>query len=477
MAVLRETIPFQYKFSEATAERPGILGVVEGLFQRADAKNANGRIYSRGLFERILEDADVRDRLNSRAMVGELDHPQSGTTAMSRISHVVVAQKLQEDGAVHGVAEILDTPMGKILETLFRAKIRVGVSSRGDGTVTIKGGTEYVNESDYKLETYDFVIKPSTLGAYPTLSEEERTREGSKIVEAVRSLVNSSSDPRVLLESSRILSSLGTDSAEQVALMRQIDDRLVEATTAPSEVPSHGRGNMAVEQAPTDTAKLESLVRDLAEKRVTELEESKGAEIGRLNERVVALSEERDNLARRYGAAKKILESLLEKRAEITESLNQARAGRRTASRQARAAKQLLGEAVKRLKGQSGVSRRYEAARTILCRLVEQKTKQKLAIRREKLLAGLKLSEAQKQGARGLLNECSTYAEMDARVKQLSGLLIPGAAVKPKAQVQGLPGASPKGKVDAALNESATRSGNPLIESLTKKFDRIRSGQ
>jgi len=143
---------------------------VRGVFQRSDVKNGNGRIYSEQLWNRVLGEGALKQTLGSRLMLGEVEHPSDGMTNLSRVSHVITSLD-KSSGKVVGEAEVLNTPSGKILQELFRAKVPVGISSRGKGTSYSKGGVEYVNERDYILDTFDFVYKPSTPGAYTSIAE------------------------------------------------------------------------------------------------------------------------------------------------------------------------------------------------------------------------------------------------------------------------------------------------------------------
>lgn len=143
---------------------------VRGVFQRSDVKNGNGRVYSEQLWNRVLGEGALKQTLGSRLMLGEVEHPSDGMTNLSRVSHVITSLN-KSSGKVVGEAEVLNTPSGKILQELFRAKVPVGISSRGKGTSYSKGGVEYVNERDYILDTFDFVYKPSTPGAYTSIAE------------------------------------------------------------------------------------------------------------------------------------------------------------------------------------------------------------------------------------------------------------------------------------------------------------------
>ncbi len=157
---LIEVMPFDYQIVEAANGRLR----VEGVFQRADVENANKRVYPRGIWERITNDKGVVESLQGRSMYGELDHPPDGKTKLSRVSHIVTGLTLEKDGTVTGAAEVIEnTPNGAILKALFEAGTRVGISSRGSGSVN-----SGVVGDDFKLTTFDFVARPSTPGATPT---------------------------------------------------------------------------------------------------------------------------------------------------------------------------------------------------------------------------------------------------------------------------------------------------------------------
>lgn len=169
---LYEINPFKANILKEAAENNGRM-VVEGVFQAADRKNANGRIYPKSLWKKVLKNEDVAKAINERRMFGELDHPMDGKWRLSNASHIVTNMNFNETtGEVIGRAEILDTPNGKILQELFNAGATVGISSRGSGSVK-QGPDGLVVQEDFKLETYDFVANPSTFGAYPQLVREE----------------------------------------------------------------------------------------------------------------------------------------------------------------------------------------------------------------------------------------------------------------------------------------------------------------
>lgn len=155
---------------EEAAEGNGKI-IMRGQFARSDKATENKRFYKESLWRR--EFARMAENISNRQVYGELDHPSDGRTKLQRVSHLVTELRI-EGNEVIGAAEVLDTPNGRILATLARAKAAVGVSSRGYGsTKQLPDGTMEVQE-DFKLDTFDFVADPATKGAYPQMYAEER---------------------------------------------------------------------------------------------------------------------------------------------------------------------------------------------------------------------------------------------------------------------------------------------------------------
>ena len=140
--------------------------IVKGVLQRAEAKNQNGRIYPRDILMREAKKyTDVQ--IKERRALGELDHPDSSVVNLNNVSHNV--REMHWDGDdLKGTVEVLSTPAGNILKELFKNNIKLGISSRGLGSV------EPVNEAsdtvavqdDFELIAFDFVSNPSTHGAF-----------------------------------------------------------------------------------------------------------------------------------------------------------------------------------------------------------------------------------------------------------------------------------------------------------------------
>ncbi len=164
--LLTEYRPFQVdrKLAEQSVRENKPL-IVQGVLQRAEAKNQNGRVYPKEILEREVEAYMNGPVADNRAM-GELDHPESSIINLQNVSHTV--KKCWWDGDdVMGKVEILSTPAGNILKALFAAGITVGISSRGMGSVSenLAEGTMTV-EDDFELLCWDFVSTPSTHGAF-----------------------------------------------------------------------------------------------------------------------------------------------------------------------------------------------------------------------------------------------------------------------------------------------------------------------
>ena len=153
---------------KSTSLTEGIKGsrnlIVEGVVQRADSKNQNGRVYPKDTLERVVEDYIGTSIAENRAL-GELDHPESSVVNLKNVSHNIVRLWWQGKD-LYGDIEILPTPSGNILKELFKNNITVGISSRAMGSVSPIGEGLVQVEDDLDLICWDFVSQPSTYGAY-----------------------------------------------------------------------------------------------------------------------------------------------------------------------------------------------------------------------------------------------------------------------------------------------------------------------
>jgi hypothetical protein len=143
-------------------EKNGGKVMMKGVLQKADTLNQNGRIYPISVLDREIRNYQ-KFIVENRAL-GELDHPDSSVVNLKNVSHVIKEAYLDK-GVVYGTVELLDTPSGKILQSLVESGVKLGISSRGVGS-TKKQGDYHVVQDDFQLICWDFVSEPSTPGAF-----------------------------------------------------------------------------------------------------------------------------------------------------------------------------------------------------------------------------------------------------------------------------------------------------------------------
>ena len=137
--------------------------VIEGVFAQADKKNRNGRVYPKAIMERAV-DKYVVEQVNKKRAVGELNHPEGPTVNLDKVSHLITSLKFEGNDVV-GKAQILDTPMGKIVKGLLEGGVQLGVSTRGMGSLEQRNGAMVVKD-DFILSTVDIVQDPSAPEAF-----------------------------------------------------------------------------------------------------------------------------------------------------------------------------------------------------------------------------------------------------------------------------------------------------------------------
>jgi hypothetical protein len=137
---------------------------IKGIFMQADIKNRNGRIYPMDILQKEVQRYD-KEQIKENRAYGELGHPEGPTINLERASHMITS--LIADGKNFiGEAKILSTPMGKIVENLLSDGAKLGVSSRGMGSLAQKRGANYVNGDFYLATAADIVADPSAPNAF-----------------------------------------------------------------------------------------------------------------------------------------------------------------------------------------------------------------------------------------------------------------------------------------------------------------------
>jgi len=132
---------------------------IEGIFMQGDIKNRNGRVYPSAVLEKEMNRYQ-KDFINTKRALGELGHPDGPTINGDRVSHLITEMKKDGSNFV-GKAKVLGTPMGEIVKTLMDEDVKIGVSTRGLGSVKpTKDGIMEVQD-DFHLATVDIVTDPS----------------------------------------------------------------------------------------------------------------------------------------------------------------------------------------------------------------------------------------------------------------------------------------------------------------------------
>ena len=175
---------------------------IKGVFGRCNEKNNNGRVYPTAVLEGQL--AKVQPMISERRLCGELDHPSNDTVKLSNASHLITKLEMKGDELI-GEAELLNTPAGLTAKALVEGGVKIGISSRGMGTLSEDAkGDKIVNE-DFRLVTFDLVADPSTRGAFPGLSEsteskfvkesQDKLQKESNFVTMIEARLKESYDP------------------------------------------------------------------------------------------------------------------------------------------------------------------------------------------------------------------------------------------------------------------------------------------
>jgi len=192
--LLVDVRPFEIsrdKIDESIKENDGRL-IVKGVLQRAESKNQNGRVYPR---EVLMTEVSkyLENQVSERRALGELDHPDSSVVNLNNASHNVIEMHWDGDDLL-GTVEVLSTPSGNILKELFKSGIKLGISSRGLGSVEPmregEGDTVEV-QPDFELIAFDFVSNPSTHGAFmrPVNEGVEKQKPETKIESIINSIM------------------------------------------------------------------------------------------------------------------------------------------------------------------------------------------------------------------------------------------------------------------------------------------------
>ena len=161
--LITEWVNFEYDPKVIKEQRqPGQPLIMKGILQKAETLNQNGRVYPKAILEREIR--NYQKFIKENRALGELDHPDSSVVELKNASHNI-KEAYMEGNVVYGTVEILNTPSGKILQSLVESGVTLGISSRGVGSTRTEGNMQIVQD-DFQLICWDFVSEPSTPGAF-----------------------------------------------------------------------------------------------------------------------------------------------------------------------------------------------------------------------------------------------------------------------------------------------------------------------
>ena len=176
--LLTEWMKFDYtpEVIKEIKEKNGGKIVMKGILQKADTLNQNGRIYPQEILEREVR--NYQKFIKENRALGECDHPDTSVVELKNASHIV-REAYMEGKTCYGIVELLDTPSGKILQSLVETGVTLGISSRGVGSTKREGDYDVVQD-DFQLICWDFVSEPSTPNAFMMREGKELKRGNSK---------------------------------------------------------------------------------------------------------------------------------------------------------------------------------------------------------------------------------------------------------------------------------------------------------
>ena len=163
--------------------------MLTGKLQEAGVLNGNKRMYPEGVLKREVQ--RFKGIVDDNRALGELDHPDSSIVNLANVSHMVT-DIWMEGPAVMGKCKVLETPSGQILRALVESGVKIGISSRGMGSVREQMGKTIV-EDDFQLICFDIVSEPSTPNAFMALSEgklmNEQAEKSNKIINLMNEII------------------------------------------------------------------------------------------------------------------------------------------------------------------------------------------------------------------------------------------------------------------------------------------------
>ena len=164
MKLFSEAVESEIEYITEEKDGGGKTYKIRGIFMQADVKNRNGRVYPMDVLQKEVVKYN-KNFIDEKRAFGELGHPDGPTVNLERVSHMITSLKPEGKNFI-GEAKIMSTPMGEIVKSLMDEGAKLGVSSRGMGSLDQKGGANYVRDDFYLATAADIVADPSAPNAF-----------------------------------------------------------------------------------------------------------------------------------------------------------------------------------------------------------------------------------------------------------------------------------------------------------------------
>ena len=164
LKLMSEAVTGDLEYITEDTKSGGKAYKIRGIFMQADIKNRNGRVYPMEVLTNEVKNYTEKF-INEKRAFGELGHPDGPTVNLERVSHMITSLKRDGKNFI-GEAKIMETPMGKIVKNLMDEGAKLGVSSRGMGSLEKKGSVNHVRDDFYLATAADIVADPSAPNAF-----------------------------------------------------------------------------------------------------------------------------------------------------------------------------------------------------------------------------------------------------------------------------------------------------------------------
>lgn len=229
LTYLSDEYVFDRSMFESTVpeKKSGVLRTIKGPIAEWDKLNRNRRMYTEAIWDKVLESSYVTEQLRYKTLYGEANHPTDRYEVdFSRVSHSIVDMwKVPSNNQIHGTILILDTPLGRILNTLYEAGGVIGYSSRAGGSLTKRKDYTEVDEKSYNFITFDAVPYPSVESARPPVNEGVTPEKVTLSEECHRNLlqiISESSEKDKEIIKDLIYSLQSYDLAKEISLLEEV---------------------------------------------------------------------------------------------------------------------------------------------------------------------------------------------------------------------------------------------------------------